>query len=72
MKFNIYHLETGVPENAREDAAKTGEMAEETVTQLNDPMKPRRLPPRTKKYQPATKAKILELETWYLRMGGVQ
>jgi hypothetical protein len=29
-----------------------------------------RQPPRTRKYTPTSKAKILESETWYLRMGG--
>lgn len=31
---------------------------------------PKRQPPPTRKFRPTSKAKILESETWYLRMGG--
>ena len=41
----------------------------ESATQTM-PKQPRRMAPPSNKYQPTSKAKILESETWYLRMGG--
>jgi hypothetical protein len=34
------------------------------------PAKPKQSVPKSTKYKPTSKAKILEAETWYLRMGG--
>ena len=57
-----------MPKCNRLSAYRTETKDDATQTILKNQSK--KQAPRQKRYQPASKAKILEAETWYLRMGG--
>jgi hypothetical protein len=77
-KYNIYNLsmETGRETDSPTVPGETGmdESALESpiISKMDSaiPQVPKRAPPPTTCFQPATKAKVLESETYYLRMGG--
>jgi hypothetical protein len=48
----------------------TANKMETTSTQTNISHRPKKLAPRAKRFTPTTQSKVLEAETWYLRMGG--
>jgi KUP system potassium uptake protein len=71
LKYNIHHLnmEPWIESNAL--AEEFGVDVEPVLPQVTHMTQvPKRHPPPTTRFQPATKAKVLESETWYLRMGG--
>jgi hypothetical protein len=68
LKFNIYQAQQDEMDMLEQDAVANNLTWHTGTTQVANPHTRKGIP-RTGKYQPTSKAKILESETWSLRLG---